>query len=226
MKKILLSLSLILLGYASFSQQDIKSRWIVNINGFRFTLHNAGDSIFKVKTDSVLFGKPTNLPFVSQSTLNDSAASIRSAITDSTVYTSYPIRSRVSGDSIILYMDEGFMDSVRVSYPKYKSYVANISQTGTNAPVENIVYYNDCGSVSWSYSATGSYNLTFTDSFDDTKATTIQASSFGGGFGSTVYYLEGSATSSTTYRVRTSTLLGVASDDAITNYTIEIRIYY
>lgn len=113
MKKILLSLSLILLGYASFSQQDIKSRWIVNINGFRFTLHNAGDSIFKVKTDSVLFGKPTNLPFVSQSTLNDSAASIRSAITDSTVYTSYPLQSAVVGATIEQSISQGFLDSVR-----------------------------------------------------------------------------------------------------------------
>lgn len=224
MKKILLLLPLIILGYASFSQQDIKSRWIVNINGFRFTLHNAGDSIFKVKTDSVLFGKPTNLPFSTQSALNDTAASIRASIPlDTTVIAVYPLRVQVVDTNIVLYIDSAYLDSTRL---KYKSYVANISQTGTNAPVENIVYYNDCGSVSWSYSATGSYNLTFTDSFDDTKATTIQASSFGGGFGSTVYYLEGAATSSTTYRVRTSTLLGAPSDDAITNYTIEIRLYY
>lgn len=80
MRKLIVFL-LLSLPFAAMAQVDLKSRWIVNLNGFRFTLHNAGDSIFRVRTDSILFGKPTNLALgVSQSTLNDSTAALRTAI--------------------------------------------------------------------------------------------------------------------------------------------------
>lgn len=51
----------------------------------------------------------------------------------------------------------------------YKSYVALLSQTGTNAP-EAIVLYNDLGGdVVWSYDALGSYLATLTGAFTINK---------------------------------------------------------
>lgn len=79
MRKLIIVL-LLSLPFAAMAQVDLKSRWIVNLNGFRFSVHNGTDSLLRVRTDSILFGKPTNLGFASQSALNDTAAAIRTAI--------------------------------------------------------------------------------------------------------------------------------------------------
>ncbi len=214
MKKILLSLSLILLGYASFSQQDIKSRWIVNINGFRFTLHNAGDSIFKVKTDSVLFGKPTNLPFVSQSTLNDSLNILRDSLAayraQDTVYTESGIQTVFSGDS------------TKIRLP-YKSYVALLSQSGTDAPTAIVLQNDFDGNIIWARSSTGNYTATLSGAFTENKSwcvvnNTNDAADAG--------YFSLRRVDSDSFIMSTFDISVTNVDDLLINTSIEIRVYY
>jgi len=214
MKKILLSLSLILLGYASFSQQDIKSRWIVNINGFRFTLHNAGDSIFKVKTDSVLFGKPTNLPFVSQSTLNDSLNILRDSLAayraQDTVYTESGIQTVYSGDS------------TKIRLP-YKSYVALLSQSGTDAPTAIVLQNDFDGNIIWARSSTGNYTATLSGAFTENKSwcvvnNTNDAADAG--------YFSLRRVDSDSFIMSTFDISVTNVDDLLINTSVEIRVYY
>lgn len=221
MKKILLLLPLIILGYASFSQQDIKSRWIVNINGFRFTLHNAGDSIFKVKTDSVLFGKPTNLPFSTQSALNDTAASIRDSLNilrdslaayraEDTVYTSSGIETVYSGDSTTIRLP-------------YKSYVALLTQSGTDAPTA-IVLQNDLGgTVVWSRSSTGNYIATLVGAFTENKSWCVVNDT---NDASDVGYFSLKKVDSDSFVLDTFDSIVTPVDDLLINTSIEIRVYY
>ena len=232
MKKILLSLSLILLGYASFSQQDIKSRWIVNINGFRFTLHNAGDSIFKVKTDSVLFGKPTNLPFVSQSTLNDSLNILRDSLAayraQDTVYTESGIQTVYSGDS------------TKIRLP-YKSYVAIIDIDGTAVDPTVTVLQNDLDLLPvWTRDAAGEFHCNATGMFTENKTimpniglgTDLTSKSSGfhilGDDGTSISGIARFTNSGTDeirlYTLSTST--GTIDDMPLRNFAVEIRVYF
>ena len=222
MKKILLLLPLIILGYASFSQQDIKSRWIVNINGFRFTLHNAGDSIFKVKTDSVLFGKPTNLPFSTQSALTDSLKIIRDSLqvlrdslaayrAEDTVYTTSGIETVYSGDSTTIRLP-------------YKSWVALLSQSGTSAPTA-IVLQNDFDETfTFTYGAMGEYRInSANNNFTEDKTFIVTQNT---NDGAVIYHF------STTYvndaRIVIYSFDGgsALSDSLLNKSSIEIRVYY
>ena len=48
----------------------------------------------------------------------------------------------------------------------YKVYIAELSQTGTNAPVANVIENTLGGDIVWSYAYTGAYNGTLAGAFD------------------------------------------------------------
>lgn len=82
MRKLILLL-LISFPVSVVAQMEIKSHWIVNTNAKRFTLHNAGDSLMSVRSDSVIFFKPTNKTLTNTATLDfpSTAAGIAADLT-------------------------------------------------------------------------------------------------------------------------------------------------
>ena len=109
----------------------------------------------------------------------------------------------------------------------YKLYSAILTQTGTNPPVDTILY-NDTGAVPlWSYDSTGHYTAVFNGAIPDQKATVLVGGTerFDTGLG----YGRQRATDAV---VVNSVLLDggftgnpVLSDDVLQLTSIEVHIY-
>jgi len=71
-------------------------------------------------------------------------------------------------------------DNDVLTYPSganYKSYVALLTQTGTNAPTATIVYNDLSGNPTWSYTSVGIYKATLTGQFTSGKTVAFIAGS-------------------------------------------------
>lgn len=60
-----------------------------------------------------------------------------------------------------------------------KIYQANISQTSTSAPTEDVIFKNSIGTITWGYTSTGIYTGTCTGAFtaDKTKLSIAEVAS-------------------------------------------------
>ena len=114
---------------------------------------------------------------VSQSALNDTAAAIRNYTTENIRYVAPDsgIVMTVVGDTAKFSVDTAYLKNV--VHP-YKSYVAKLSQSGTNPPVANIIY-NDLGNITWSRLDVGSYLAELSGSFQPEKTFIINQVSYG-----------------------------------------------
>jgi hypothetical protein len=107
----------------------------------------------------------------------------------------------------------------------YKSYVASITQTELQNPIQNVVF-NDTGvSIVWTRSTSGNYLGTVSASFFDTsKVVIFTSSTLGGDFASTIM---ASAVDANLLQVLTLRVQGggsVLADDLF-NCFIEVRVY-
>ena len=104
----------------------------------------------------------------------------------------------------------------------YKTYMAIVQQTGTNAPTSVIYENNLSGVITWSRTSTGIYVGTLSNAFTN-KKTIIHTSN--GNSATTqplVYYCY--RTTDSTIELR-SVRNGSLSDDVINNITLEVRVY-
>lgn len=105
----------------------------------------------------------------------------------------------------------------------YLSYVALLTQTGTDAPVATVLENTISGSIVWTYTAEGVYTGTLTGAFTENK-TYLNINPIGDS--ASGYICGVTRTGSNTVLVTTSsvaTLLG--ADSVLDNISIEIRVY-
>ena len=164
---------------------------------------------------------------VSQSALNDTAAAIRNYTTENIRYVAPDsgIVMTVVGDTAKFSVDTAYLKNV--VHP-YKSYVAKLSQSGTNPPVANIIY-NDLGNITWSRLDVGSYLAELSGSFQPEKTFIINQVSYGvplNGQLGLVYttYLDADSIGVNSVDAFVSGD-SPPSDDIIYNTYIEIRVY-
>lgn len=103
----------------------------------------------------------------------------------------------------------------------YKVYVANLTQSGTSAPVETI-FENNIGTLSWSYDGVGGYSVTSSGLFTLNK-TTIEIGQNYGGSGSVTYAYVNDADSCSIESKALTT--GSAQDGNLIQTKVEIRVY-
>jgi len=105
-----------------------------------------------------------------------------------------------------------------------KSYIAYISQTGTNSPTEDIVLKDDLAVPVWSYSAVGTYLLTKASAFTSTKTIPNKAEPFIDNAGNKMTLERTSANVMTlkTYAAADTTVL---ANGVITAQYINIEVY-
>lgn len=101
-----------------------------------------------------------------------------------------------------------------------KRYVATLNQSGTAAPVANVLENSFGGDLVWTRSNVGSYQATLAGAFKDQEKITIFV---GNTFGEMAIY-------EATYNNDNSVYLkawwdGTPSDDQLINTPIEIRVY-
>jgi len=143
--------------------------------------------------------------------------------TSDTIYVDAPLEAYTSGDSNKIRINP---DTLAAWRPKYRVYTARISQTGTDAPVEDYVYENTLGAVTWSYDSEGTYYLNSASNvFDSDKTTTIQGVLLGNDPTGTPRYIVGDVLTTDVFHIRVGNSGGLA-DSILFNYTIEIRVYY
>lgn len=113
-------------------------------------------------------------------------------------------------------------DSTIKIQPLYKKYIAQLTQSGTNAPIA-VVLENTLGDdPTYLYGSVGTYSLNLMGAFPSADKTYIMVTSWGR---QPVKIFWNSADQ---LPIRTSILIGgafVFSDDVLADTTIEIRVY-
>lgn len=102
-----------------------------------------------------------------------------------------------------------------VSSAPYKSYVALLTQSGTNAPIASVLENSIGGTPVWSRNVAGDYRLTITGAF-----TTGKTQVFIGQVSTDIVYGQKNPSNNDEILIGTS-----AGDDIIDNNSIEIRVY-
>lgn len=103
-------------------------------------------------------------------------------------------------------------------YP-YKSYVANITQSGTSNPTVVVMPGNEIGTIVWTRVTAGQYAGTLSGAFtDSTKVTCVISGIYAG------TALIG-RTGANTVEIITANNSGVAADGGLSGTHIEIRVY-
>lgn len=97
--------------------------------------------------------------------LNSSGCIINPGLTNITLINTNDV-TITSGDSL-------YVGGQRIPTGTIKSYKANISQSGTNAPTESYVFNNYIGGVTYSYVSTGIYDMTFDSAYMPTQSKVI-----------------------------------------------------
>lgn len=110
------------------------------------------------------------------------------------------------------------------SAPLYKTYVALISQTGTNAPTAIVLENTFGGTVVWSRVGNGVYSATLTGVFTDSKTAVFCTKDITSPTGTGGVMIRGGWGSTSTVNVTVVTSNGGA-DGQIANSAIEIRVY-
>lgn len=112
---------------------------------------------------------------------------------------------------------------VKEAHPKYKVYVASLTQTGTDAPVATVLENTLGGTVVWSYSGVGDYVGTLAAAFPSSK-TAVFMQGFYAGSGFAEQFCAKRA-SDNTIQLDSATS-GALDNNILDNTAIEIRVYY
>jgi len=110
------------------------------------------------------------------------------------------------------YVDSNFQPKLA-----YKTYVATMYQSGTNAPTATIME-NTIGSISWARTGVGTYRGTLSGAFTTGKTTVFLNPAFGTGNVNAAQW-------NTTSTIDIKTLNGLSPTDGILTTDIEIRVY-
>lgn len=102
----------------------------------------------------------------------------------------------------------------------YKSYVALLNQTGTNAPIATVLENTLGITLTWGYDSVGSYSTT-NAIFSESTTTVYTGQNYGGSEAITYAY----TFDDINIAIETNTLLGVAQNGNLINTMIEIRVY-
>lgn len=116
------------------------------------------------------------------------------------------------------------------SVGSYKSYVALLTQTSTNAPVATVVSNTLSGTPVWSYTAQGVYTVTLTGAFTANKTVIVKAALPGitqVDFSGNITSAEVLHTITDTSNIVIATFVNatVSTDDWLSSYPFEIRVY-
>lgn len=111
-------------------------------------------------------------------------------------------------------------ENLKLLAKPYKSYVALLTQTSTNAPIP-IVLENTIGTIVWTYDSTGSYIGTLTGAFTVDK--TFLVCSITNGDKDII--IQSSVTPSPDTVLVYSWDTGTLANDILVNTPIEIRVY-
>jgi hypothetical protein len=101
----------------------------------------------------------------------------------------------------------------------YTSYVALLTQTGTSAPVINVLENNTGITFTPSYDDVGAFVLTPDVAPDEDKVTVLGASGSGSGFIRSIFWREG------VVNITTVDSDSAPANGVLSNSTIEIRVY-
>jgi len=156
-----------------------------------------------VKAQAVTISQLTD----SLNILRDSLAAYRA---QDTVYTESGIQTVYSGDS------------TKIRLP-YKSYVALLSQSGTDAPTAIVLQNDFDGNIIWARSSTGNYTATLSGAFTENKSwcvvnNTNDAADAG--------YFSLRRVDSDSFIMSTFDISVTNVDDLLINTSVEIRVYY
>lgn len=102
----------------------------------------------------------------------------------------------------------------------YKTYLANISQTGASAPTVNYSYSELTSTITWAYISTGLYEATLSTNELTTNKTFLQISLGGGSVGFYTIF----RTTTSKFRVSTYNSAGAFTDGLLTDNSLEIKI--
>lgn len=108
------------------------------------------------------------------------------------------------------------------SSSSYSSYVALLSQAGTDPPVATVLENTLDGTIVWTRTATGSYSATLAGAFITGKTVVFITGDMGETLGSIFAYLHFIAD---VISVRTLSETFTLSDDRMNGTSIEIRVY-
>ena len=103
----------------------------------------------------------------------------------------------------------------------YKSYITNISQTGTSAPTVTGGYSQLVGTLTFTRSSAGTYDITNSVAEFTANNTFVFNN---GGTGTTIRFYQFQVVSTTLITLYTFNSLGVATDGLMTNNSLEIKI--
>ena len=104
----------------------------------------------------------------------------------------------------------------------YTTYVATITQTGTNAPVANEIQNTTGGTIAWTYGSEGRYVATITNSAFTANKTAVFLSSASN---NNRFVKTGVVTTTTVDIYNINSQTGVVAENISANTAIEIRIY-
>ena len=139
---------------------------------------------------------------------------------------SYPAIEEISGGDLILVSDSSkknatksaTVDQLSAFITSYNSYVALLTQSGTDAPVATVLSNNLTGTFTWARTDVGIYTLTTSAATFTADKTIVFLNA-----GSAPSLITGERTSDTVLTIQT--ISGGLADGAITNGAFEIRIY-
>ena len=139
---------------------------------------------------------------------------------------SYPAIEEISGGDLVLVSDSSkknatksaTVDQLSAFITSYNSYVALLTQSGTDAPVATVLSNNLTGTFTWARTDVGIYTLTASAATFTADKTIVFLNA-----GSAQSLITGERTSDTVLTIQT--ISGGLADGAITNGAFEIRIY-
>jgi len=107
----------------------------------------------------------------------------------------------------------------------YKSYIALLTQAGTNAPTAVVLENTLGGTVVWTRSNTGNYTGTLVGAFLQTKTILMIQKQFQTFNGNQIEFAIGRNGNDSIYILSTNTATSTNADSLLSSTGIEIRIY-
>ena len=114
--------------------------------------------------------------------------------------------------------------SASISSLAYKSYVANLTQVGSDPPTAQ-VFNNELGPITFQYVSLGVYNIISGNKFTANKTWFIQTQTLYGVGGGGSFSIILSLQDGSTIEIDTSDNISGPADNVLSAYPIEIRVY-
>lgn len=106
----------------------------------------------------------------------------------------------------------------------YKSYVALLTQTGTNAPIDTVLQ-NNIGNLSWEYVGVGNYKINGTNLFGESKTVVFTTPFYDNAEETNCYVYFKLATNDSVEIFVYNDVVSGYHNNTLNNTPIEIRVY-